>query len=178
MNRKLSASFAPCPPFLVRWGTGAYRDIPLMVGITGKGEICRLTFARGRLSRSIPSAWEKAWPRTEFIRDQKAIAMVMDKIAAGAKLRLLMVGTAFQCAVWRSLLAIPEGETVTYAELARRSKRPKAVRAAGSACGANPVPILVPCHRVIAGDGSLGGFAGGLAVKRKLLRNEKEEKRD
>jgi O-6-methylguanine DNA methyltransferase len=82
-------------------------------------------------------------------------------------------GTPFQRKVWRVLLKIPRGQTRSYAWVARQIGRPKAVRAVANACGANPVPILVPCHRVIASDGSLGGFGGGLALKKKLLALER-----
>ena len=81
----------------------------------------------------------------------------------------LSSGTAFQQKVWRAMQAIPRGETRSYAWLAKKVGKPKAARAVGAACGANPVPIVVPCHRVIASDGSLGGFGGGLAMKRRLL---------
>jgi methylated-DNA-[protein]-cysteine S-methyltransferase len=86
--------------------------------------------------------------------------------------RLAPEGTAFQLEVWQGLLAIPYGETLSYAALAARIGRPDAVRAVGLANGANPLPILVPCHRVIGSDGSLTGFGGGLAVKRALLELE------
>jgi methylated-DNA-[protein]-cysteine S-methyltransferase len=78
-------------------------------------------------------------------------------------------GTAFQRSVWRQLQEIPYGETISYGELARRVGNPKASRAVGSANGANPLPIVIPCHRVIAGDGTLGGFGGGLPTKQTLL---------
>jgi methylated-DNA-[protein]-cysteine S-methyltransferase len=81
-------------------------------------------------------------------------------------------GTEFQLATWRALRAIPFGETISYGELARRMKRPSAVRAVGAANGANPISIIVPCHRVIGADGSLTGFGGGLEIKRKLLAHE------
>jgi methylated-DNA-[protein]-cysteine S-methyltransferase len=81
-------------------------------------------------------------------------------------------GTAFQREVWAELQRIPAGETITYAELARRVGRPRAHRAVGAANGRNPLPIIVPCHRVIGSDGRLTGFAGGLAAKRWLLRLE------
>ena len=84
----------------------------------------------------------------------------------------LSAGTPFQQRVWRAIAAIPRGETRSYAWLARKAGKPKAVRAAANACGANPVPLLIPCHRVIASDGSLGGFSCGLAIKRRLLRLE------
>jgi methylated-DNA-[protein]-cysteine S-methyltransferase len=78
-------------------------------------------------------------------------------------------GTAFQREVWSALTVIPYGETVSYGELARRLGRPAASRAVGAANGQNPIPIVIPCHRVIGADGSLTGFGGGLAIKRRLL---------
>ncbi|MBZ5635323.1 MAG: methylated-DNA--[protein]-cysteine S-methyltransferase [Acidobacteriia bacterium] len=78
-------------------------------------------------------------------------------------------GTDFQRKVWRKLQEIPYGETISYGELAKRVGNPKASRAVGSANGKNRIPIVIPCHRVIAGDGGLGGFGGGLTVKEKLL---------
>ncbi len=81
-------------------------------------------------------------------------------------------GTEFQRACWRALLAIPYGETRTYADIAREVGKPKAFRAVGMANNRNPVAIVVPCHRVIASDGSLCGYGGGLDIKRKLLELE------
>jgi methylated-DNA-[protein]-cysteine S-methyltransferase len=78
-------------------------------------------------------------------------------------------GTPFQRTVWRHLQGIPYGQTISYGELARRAGNPKASRAVGSANGANPIPIVIPCHRVIAADGKLGGFGGSLPVKEALL---------
>jgi methylated-DNA-[protein]-cysteine S-methyltransferase len=81
-------------------------------------------------------------------------------------------GTSFQRKVWRALATIPAGETLSYGALAAKIGEPKAVRAVGLANGANPVPIVVPCHRVIGADGTLTGFGGGLDKKRWLLRHE------
>jgi methylated-DNA-[protein]-cysteine S-methyltransferase len=92
---------------------------------------------------------------------------------AGARtafeLPLLTAGTPFQREVWARLAEIPYGETISYAELAASVDRPQAFRAVGSANGANPIAIIVPCHRVITSSGSLGGYAGGLDAKRTLL---------
>ncbi|APW38242.1 cysteine methyltransferase [Rhodoferax koreense] len=82
-------------------------------------------------------------------------------------------GTAFQQAVWRALLQIPRGETVSYGLLSQRVGNPAAVRAVGAAVGRNPVSIVVPCHRVVGGNGSLTGYAGGLERKAALLKLEK-----
>ncbi|HZJ72675.1 MAG TPA: methylated-DNA--[protein]-cysteine S-methyltransferase [Planctomycetota bacterium] len=81
-------------------------------------------------------------------------------------------GTPFQQQVWSELRRVPFGRTISYAELARRAGWPGAARACGSANGANPAPLFVPCHRTIASDGTLGGFGGGLPLKRRLLRLE------
>jgi O-6-methylguanine DNA methyltransferase len=82
-------------------------------------------------------------------------------------------GTDFQRAVWRAIGAIPYGQTRTYGDIAAATGRPRAVRAAGTATGNNRVPILIPCHRVIAAQGRLGGFSGGLDAKRRLLALER-----
>jgi O-6-methylguanine DNA methyltransferase len=80
--------------------------------------------------------------------------------------------TEFQKSVWRALRKIRPGQTKSYGEIARAIGNPKAVRAVGGACGANPIPVLVPCHRVLAANGKIGGFSGGLDWKRELLKRE------
>lgn len=81
-------------------------------------------------------------------------------------------GTEFQQRVWEELLWIPGGETRSYGEVAKNIRKPKAVRAVGGACGANPIPLLIPCHRVLAANRKIGGFSGGLGWKKKLLATE------
>ena len=81
-------------------------------------------------------------------------------------------GTEFQQSVWRAMTKIPFGRTSSYGELASAIGKPKAVRAVGGACGANPIPVLVPCHRVLAANQKIGGFSSGLDRKRKLLARE------
>lgn len=88
------------------------------------------------------------------------------------ELALDLAGTPFQCEVWHALLRLVFGETTSYGELAAQIGRPKASRAVGAANGANPLPIVVPCHRVIGANGSLTGFGGGLPTKQWLLRHE------
>ena len=109
-------------------------------------------------------------------RELDAVCRQLDEYFAGKRqqfeLRLAPRGTAFQQAVWQALRAIPYGRTCSYAELARAVGRPKAVRAVGAANGRNPLPIVLPCHRVIGADGSLTGFGGGLPTKVSLLRLE------
>lgn len=112
----------------------------------------------------------------DVVRDEARLAPVAAALAryfAGAvrefALALAPAGTPFQRRVWAELVRIPYGTTISYAELARRLGDSKAVRAVGRANGANPIPIVVPCHRVIGADGTLTGYAGGLERKRALL---------
>jgi methylated-DNA-[protein]-cysteine S-methyltransferase len=108
-------------------------------------------------------------------RDDAAFATVagqLDEYFAGARttfdVPMRLEGTEFQRKVWEQLCAIPYGRTISYGELARRVGRPKGSRAVGQANGRNPIPIIVPCHRVLAGNG-IGGYGGGLPMKRTLL---------
>src|SRR5581483_9195877 len=94
-----------------------------------------------------------------------------------ARVPLDIRGTVFQRRVWEALRRIPRGETRTYGAIAREIGAPQAVRAVGSACGANPVALLVPCHRAVRGDGGLGGYAWGLPVKKRLLEIEKRRRK-
>ena len=93
-----------------------------------------------------------------------------------ARIPLDIRGTVFQRRVWEALRRIPRGETRTYSDIAREIGAPAAVRAVGSACGANPVALVVPCHRAVRTDGGLGGYAWGLGVKKRLLEIEKRRK--
>ena len=118
-------------------------------------------------------------PHPDWDEDLSAFAAVRRQLDAyfGGTLRRFDIplaprGTEFQLAVWEALTHIPYGETITYSDLAIRIGNPAAVRAVGAANGANPIPIVVPCHRVIGADGSLTGFGGGLDTKRWLLRHE------
>ena len=83
--------------------------------------------------------------------------------------KLDLEGTEFQRKAWQAMCKIPFGETISYGDQARKVGKPKAYRAVGSANGKNPIPIIVPCHRVLASDGSLGGYSLGLSMKRRLL---------
>lgn len=114
-------------------------------------------------------------------RWHRATTAALKRALAGRIPRLLppldlSAGTDFQQSVWRLLLKIPLGKTRSYGELARSLKNPRASRAVGSACGANPITVLIPCHRVLAKGKHLGGYSGGLEWKRKLL--WREESRD
>ena len=113
---------------------------------------------------------------TTILRWHRATAAGLKSFLAGRKPKNLppldLAGTEFQQRVWNALRKISLGETKSYGEIARQIGKPKAVRAVGGACGANPIPVLIPCHRVLAANGKLGGFSGGLDWKRKLLKRE------
>jgi O-6-methylguanine DNA methyltransferase len=108
------------------------------------------------------------WHRTT----EAALKNILAGRAAKTLPPLDTAGTEFQQAVWRELRKISFGKTKSYGEIAQAIGKPKAVRAVGGACGANPIPVLVPCHRVLAANKKLGGFSGGLNWKRKLLARE------
>lgn len=115
-------------------------------------------------------------PPGEWRHDAAPFAHAIEQLAAyfcgkrrAFHLPLAPAGTPFQLSVWQALRAIPYGETVCYGDLARQLGHPNGARAVGLANGANPLPIIVPCHRVIGADGSLTGFGGGLPIKRALL---------
>ena len=144
---------------------------PLLVAATGKG-ICRLTFNEDA------SALHRRFPNAEIAEDDGTIAPWVDAALAQItrpsdhQLPIDVRGTAFQEKVWGELRKIPLGETRSYADIAAAVGQPGAVRAVGTANGSNPVSVLVPCHRVIRSDGSLGGYGGGLPNKVKLLAAE------
>jgi AraC family transcriptional regulator of adaptative response/methylated-DNA-[protein]-cysteine methyltransferase len=153
----------------IRW---THFDSPLgqmLIAATSKG-ICRLTFddSEASLRRHFPHARivEDAGGLRELV--EGALAAIERPLAA-RELPIDVAGTAFQEAVWRELRKIPAGETRSYAQIAAAIGQPKAVRAVGTANGDNHVAVLIPCHRVIRSDGTLGGYAGGLDRKRKLL---------
>jgi O-6-methylguanine DNA methyltransferase len=120
-------------------------------------------------SQCPPSAEVRRWHR----QTERALKAVLAGSAAEALPPLdLSAGTSFQKAVWKALRNIPAGRTLSYGEVARKIGKPAAARAVGAACGANPIPVLVPCHRVLASGGGLGGFTAGLDWKRRLLARE------
>src|SRR6185312_9109055 len=131
ISSKLShVKFEQQPPRLVRWGFHASPFGSLMIGITDKDVLCRIEFARGRKAHEILEEWQTAWRKTEFVTDKKATTKILDGLMGKKSAKaptLQMIGTEFQLAVWKELLKIPSGETISYAELARRVKKPKAM---------------------------------------------------
>ncbi len=141
------------------------------VGILSTTEgVARLYLGDTLPKAMLPRDDQAPWWHTDAIR-------LLGEYLGGAAVRLDhlprdVAGTRFQFAVWDALTRIPRGQVITYGELARRIGRSGAARAVGAALKANPLPILVPCHRVVASGGRLGGFTPGLSIKRALLRIE------
>lgn len=128
-----------------------------------------LHFVGGKHVPPVEPAWREDPAFPIFTR---CLAQVEEYLAgerAVFDLPLAPRGTPFQQRVWREIAKVPWGETITYAELAARAGAPGSARAAGAATGRNPISIVIPCHRIVATDGSLTGYAGGLARKEKLL---------
>ncbi len=126
----------------------------------------------GWLRRRVPGARRSG----AFAPNRRAVAQILEYLEGkrtGFELELDLRGTPFQTRVWRAVLEIPYGETRTYLEVARALRRPRAVRAVGAANGANPLALVVPCHRVVATGGKLQGYAGGLDLKARLLALER-----
>ncbi len=150
----------------VRWGRldWACGRMTLAAGPRG---VCRIGFGdeiEGELAHD--------WPKAEIVRDDAALAPLAAAVLSRGEVDVCVRGTPFQLEVWRELLRIPEGETISYGELAERVGHPGASRAVGSAVGANRIAWLIPCHRVVRGNGQLGGFRWGCDCKRAMLEHE------
>lgn len=156
----------------IRWTVVDTYLGPMLVAATNKG-VCRLSFNEGadELAARFPAA--------ELVEGGEGFSALLSEVVRAVEapdqphaVPLDVRGTAFQESVWRELRRIPAGETRSYSDIAAAVGSPKAVRACGSANGANNVAVLIPCHRVVRSDGSLGGYAYGLDIKRKLLARE------
>ncbi|MCF7808200.1 MAG: methylated-DNA--[protein]-cysteine S-methyltransferase [Candidatus Marinimicrobia bacterium] len=146
-------------------------------------KLCALTTGPAA-ERQLYEHLQRIDPDADRADSQQPLQPIMDQLNdyfSGSRevfeIPLYLKGTPFQETVWNELLTIPFGETITYAELANRLDNPGGIRAVGTANGRNPISIVVPCHRVIQTGGGLGGYAGGLAVKRYLLDHEAKETR-
>jgi AraC family transcriptional regulator of adaptative response/methylated-DNA-[protein]-cysteine methyltransferase len=144
----------------------------MMVAATDKG-VCCLSFNEGE------DELRGRFPKADLRAGDEAFAKLLAQVIAQVEtpgrphnIPLDVQGTVFQEAVWQELRKIPEGETRSYADIAAAIGKPKAVRAVGSANGANNVAVLIPCHRVVRSDGTMGGYAYGLEIKARLLEKE------
>ena len=138
---------------------------PLHAVVDEQGRLCELKFSSG-LGEPATADHPPASADDRVVRE-------LAEYFAGRRrdftIELAPKGTPFQRDVWNELLRIPYGGTISYAELARRIGRPSAVRAVGAANGANPIPVIIPCHRVIGANGTLTGYGGGIERKQWLL---------
>jgi O-6-methylguanine DNA methyltransferase len=149
----------------------------VLVAATSRGVCFAALGPSGALDRL--QRWaRKNEPHAELVEDRRAMRPILDQVSAYARgdrrvfdVDLDLRGTPFQKRVWEADRRIPYGQTRTYAQIARTIGKPAAFRAVGGANGRNPVPLFVPCHRIVAKDG-LGGFTGGLHHKRRLLAHE------
>ena len=141
-----------------------------------EGSICLVDYRqrkkREALDRRIQNGLDARYIEQDNALLQKT-RKALDAYFSGKRktfdLPLLPVGTPFQRKVWKAVQKIPYGRTATYATLAKEIERPKAIRAVANAVGANPLAIIIPCHRIIGSDGTLRGYAGGVELKQKLL---------
>ncbi|MFC4256358.1 bifunctional DNA-binding transcriptional regulator/O6-methylguanine-DNA methyltransferase Ada [Altererythrobacter xixiisoli] len=184
--QSMEGKLGMAPSAWVRGGEGVAIDWavvettlgPMLVAATAKG-VCRLSFNEGveALQQRFPQA-ELRQGSAQFAKLLQQVVDAVEQPGQAQHIPLDVQGTAFQQKVWQELRRIPAGETRSYAEIAAAVGSPKAVRAAGSANGANNVAVLIPCHRVVRSDGSLGGYAYGLEIKRALLDKERDDRSD
>jgi AraC family transcriptional regulator of adaptative response/methylated-DNA-[protein]-cysteine methyltransferase len=145
-----------------------------LLAVTDRG-LCALTFVQDEDREAPLAELTRQWPRAAIRRDPKAADGLLDRIFgfpgdhAPAPLHLFVKGTNFQLKVWEALLKIPLGKAVTYEDIARHVGLPNAARAVGNAVGRNPIPFLIPCHRVIRKMGAFGHYGGGAARKKAML---------
>ena len=154
----------------------------ILLASTGRG-LCSVKI--GDTPEALVKTLSAEFSEADLRQDGKALKTEKDQVLAFlsgdatlAKLPLDIRGTVFQQRVWTALRQIPRGETRTYKDIASAIGAPKAVRAVGSACGANPVALVIPCHRALRTDGGLGGYAWGLERKQKLLKIERKRPGD
>jgi len=160
----------------IRFTTGQSPLGSVLVAASDKG-ICTVSVRES--DAGAEETLRARFPKAEIKRDDAALSPALETVReriAGRKLDaevpLDLQGTDFQREVWNQLLSIPAGSTRSYLDVAQAIKRPKATRAVAQACGANPVAVVVPCHRVVMNDGSIGGYSGLPGVKKALLAAE------
>jgi AraC family transcriptional regulator, regulatory protein of adaptative response / methylated-DNA-[protein]-cysteine methyltransferase len=148
------------------WFDGPFGDTILMA--TDKG-ICGMGFAAEMGRDAADQDLRQRWPKARFIEDTSALAPLAAAAFGQGQTPLHLIGAPFQIKVWEALLRVPSGHVTTYSEIAGTIGNPKAVRAVGTAVGRNPISFLIPCHRALRRDGTLGGYHWGLPVKRAIL---------
>jgi AraC family transcriptional regulator of adaptative response/methylated-DNA-[protein]-cysteine methyltransferase len=161
----------------LRWGVHETPFGSALLVASERG-LARLVFLEGQSVEEALAEARADWPLSRFVADADATVPYAETAfgGKGGSMKLLLKGTPFQVQVWRALMRIPEGSTVTYGKLAAELGRPGAARAIGTACGRNRIGFLIPCHRVIRDTGALGGYHWGLERKQALLAWESARK--
>lgn len=160
-------------------------DIGELILGTFDGKICILDFRYRKMRTTVDNRIKSAL-KAEFIEQSdptiEQAKKEVDEYLSGVRIKfdipIIMLGTDFQKEVWTALLQIPYGRKASYLDLAKAIKKPRAVRAVAAANGANAIALVIPCHRIIASNGELGGYGGGLRVKRQLLQLEESKADD
>ena len=147
--------------------------VGLLLLAGSKAGLQLVSFGTGKRARNIAPEWRL--DNSAFVEVVRQLQSYFAGERKHFDLSLSLQGTDFQKTVWTALRQIPYGETISYKALAQTIGKPRAVRAVGAANGANPIPIIIPCHRVIGNDGSLTGFGGGLPLKKRLLELESHQ---
>ncbi len=163
----------PAMPNVIFYCTYKWEPSDLILAATDRG-LCRIEFVEQMNEKQFLAAIS---PKIQVVKDEKPFAGLykeLDRYFSGQPVAWKTVldisgGTDFQRLVWMYLRKIPYGHTVTYGQIGKELGKPGASRAIGAANGANPIPIVIPCHRVLAGAGKLGGYGGGLHIKQALL---------
>lgn len=163
----------------IRYATGLSSLGALLVARSEQG-ICAILL--GDSAAALTEELQERFPRAELIRGEQGFDRLLSTVinfiespGIGLDLPLDAQGTAFQRRVWQALRSIPPGETASYTEIAVRIGAPDSARAVARACGANPLAVAIPCHRVVRADGSLSGYRWGIERKRALLEREAEQ---
>ncbi len=163
-------------PLTIRYGLSSCSLGQFLVGLSSRG-ICALHL--GSHADALQKELQEQFRQATWIADPTTILPMLPQMiecienpTQAVDLPLDLMGTDFQIRVWQALRQIPAGTLVTYQHIAESIGAPRSVRAVGQACAANPIAILVPCHRVVRSDSTLGGYRWGISIKQKLLRRE------
>jgi methylated-DNA-[protein]-cysteine S-methyltransferase len=143
-----------------------------MLLVADEGALASVSFVGQKHAPRVEADWKREPRNALLLQAKRELAEYFAGKRKRFSVKLAPRGTPFQRSVWKAISGVGFGRTIAYAELARRAGRPGSARAAGAATGRNPIGIIVPCHRIVGSNGSLTGYAGGLAKKRALLRLE------
>jgi len=170
LNRELALTLVPKTPIGAIWVVASPKGLVSVTLEQPQNQLLQL--ANYKDLTELKKQKKLSTAQQHLLKSAQQLAEYFQNKRQQFDLNLDLSGTDFQVAVWKKLLTLPFSKSLTYSDLALKVKRPRAQRAVGSAVGKNPLLIIVPCHRVLASKGKLGGFSGGLDVKRALLKLE------